>query len=105
MISSLRQQASALYIPVTNLVLVARSKSLLAPSPKIKNHAFYFVAPIVGVKVYEELQHCLDERMLVEAQAVEVAMMMAKDRIDEYRFIEYEWKIQVGNEASIEDVT
>ena len=38
--------------------------------------------------------------MLVEAQAVEVAMAVAKEYIDEQRFIEYEWKIQVGHEAS-----
>lgn len=50
--------------------------------------------------MYEELQSCLDERVLVEAQAVEVAMAVAKEYIDEQRFIEYEWKIQVGHEAS-----
>lgn len=90
---------------MTNFFLVARPNSPLAPSSKIKNHAFCFVATIVGVKVYEELQRCLDERMLVEVQAVEVAVLMAKDCIDENRFIEYEWKIQVGNEVSIQHVT
>lgn len=51
------------------------------------------------MKVYGELQRCLDERVSVEAQAVEAAMLMAKECIEDQSLIEYEWKIQVRHET------
>lgn len=38
--------------------------------------------------------------MLVEAKAVEVAMTMAKECIEEQSIIEFEWKMQVGDDIS-----
>lgn len=50
-------------------------------------------------QVYGELQRCLDERMSEEQRAVEVAMTMAEECIDEQSTIEHEWKIQVRSYA------
>lgn len=47
-------------------------------------------------KVYGELQLCLDQRVSVEGRAVEAAIAMAKERIEDQSMIEYEWKMQVG---------
>eukprot|EP00752_Nemacystus_decipiens_P002219 g2107.t3 len=47
--------------------------------------------------VHGELQRCLDERVSVEAQAVEAAMGMAKGCIDDRSLVEYEWNIQGGS--------
>eukprot|EP00903_Cladosiphon_okamuranus_P015252 g14094.t3 len=54
--------------------------------------------------VYGELQRYLDERVSIEAQAVEAAMDMAKGCIDDTSLIEYEWKIQGGSFEVDEEV-
>lgn len=48
-----------------------------------------------AIKVFEELQHSLEERVLAEEQAVEAVVAMAKECIDKHSAIEHEWKIQV----------
>ncbi|CAB1113052.1 unnamed protein product [Ectocarpus sp. CCAP 1310/34] len=52
--------------------------------------------------VYGELQRCLDERVSEEQQAVEAAMTMAEECIDEQSAIEHEWKIQ-GKSFSVDE--
>ncbi|CAM9180110.1 unnamed protein product, partial [Hapterophycus canaliculatus] len=47
-------------------------------------------------RVFEELQHSLEERVLAEQQAVEAAIAMARECIDQHSAIEHEWKIQGG---------
>ncbi|CAN0391249.1 unnamed protein product [Ectocarpus sp. 12 AP-2014] len=52
--------------------------------------------------VYGELQRCLDERVSEEQRAVEAAMTMAEECIDEQSAIEHEWKIQ-GKSFSVDE--
>ncbi|CAM9137868.1 unnamed protein product [Ectocarpus sp. 4 AP-2014] len=52
--------------------------------------------------VYGELQRCLDERVSEEQRAVEAAMTMAEECIDEQSAIEHEWNIQ-GKSFSVDE--